>query len=231
MIAKTNQESSFAIVGERRRDLPDLLKRAFEHPWVASYQVGFGPPLVRSSDRIIHRVKESRTALEKLRAYLDVCILDEEERKRLAALHRKLLVRQHGPIEAEALDAASATALDLTLRLHIPERAPPKARGSMEQAGVDFGLIPVDTPPEILSGRFLVRLTDPFNTRLLHMRQIQELVSDPEQAVALELRVPVALRPFYGLWLEELAKGSEYGFIDLEDPVAHARISRNGERS
>jgi hypothetical protein len=224
MIAKTNQEVSFAILGERRRDLFDLLKRAFEHPWVASYQIGFGPPLVRSSDQISRRVKESRTAIEKLRAYLDVCIFDETERKRLTDLHRRLVVRKQGPIEAEALDAASAEALDLTLRLHIPSNAPPKARGSMERAGIDFGLVPADTPPEIMAVRFLVRLADPYHSRILHMQEVRELVMDAENAVALELRVPIALRPLYAIWVAELVKDSEFGFIDLEDPVAHARI-------
>jgi hypothetical protein len=231
MIVKTNLESAFAILSERRRALPDMLERAFGHRWVASYQVGFGPPLVRSSDRIIDRVKESRSALEKLRAYFEVCILDEPERQRLAALHRKLLVRQHGPIEAEILDAASSAALDLTLRLHIPTVAPPAVAESMKEAGVDFAAIPAETPPEIMSARFLVRLHDPYNSRLLHRSDIEEQVGDAESAVALEMRVPVALRPLYAAWLAKLTEGSEYGFVDLVAPVSHARISRNGERA
>ncbi len=230
MIAKTNLESSFAILGERRRDLPHLLQEAFAHAWIASYQVGFGPPLVRSSDRIVERLRSSRTALEKLHAYFEVCILDDEERRRLTALHRKLVVKHHGPIEAEALDAASSDALDLMLRIHIPHHAPPKARASMEEAGVDFELVPADTPPEIMSGRFLVRLSDPFHSRLLHMEAVRTLVSDPDAAVALELRVPVALRPLYRVWLEQLERDTGHPFVDLEAPVAHARVSRNGER-
>jgi hypothetical protein len=230
MIAKTNQETAFAILGERRRELPDLLKAAFEHPWIASYQVGFGPPLVRSSDRITARLKECRTALEKLRAYFEVCILDEEERRRLAALHRVLLVKQHGPIEAETLDAASSTAVDLTLRVHIPACAPEKVASSMTEAGVDFELIPRDTPPEIMAARFLVRLNDPYNDRLLHRHDVREMVADPDDAVALEMRVPVALRPLYQKWLADLARRSGFGFVDLEDPVSHARVHQDGRR-
>ena len=230
MIAKTNQETAFAILGERRRELPDLLSCAFQHPWISSYQVGFGPPLVKSSEAIVRRVKESRTALEKMRGYFEVCILDETERARLADLHRRHVVKQHGPVEAESLDAASASALDLTLRVHIPKLAPEKVAAEMHAAGVDFELVPRDTPPEIMSGRFLVRLNDPYNSRLLYRQDIRAMVSDPEQGVALELRVPVALRTLYGCWLADLAKKSRYGFVDLEDPVSHARISRDGER-
>lgn len=231
MIARNNRVYAFAILGRRRRDLVDILRRAFCHPWVASYQVGFGPPLVRSSDRIIARLKETRTALEKLQAYLEVCVLDEEERSRLATLHRRLVVRRQGPVEAEALDAASAEVLDLSLRLHIPARAPEAVADEMARDGVDFKLVDADTPPDVMSGRFLVRLNDPQNRRLLHIPDVAARVRDPDDAVAVELRVPVALRSLWGRWLERFERDTGLVTVDLEEPAAHARVSRDGERA
>lgn len=231
MVARNNRVSAFAILGRRKRDLVDILQQAFGHRWVASYQVGFGPPLVRSSDRIVARVKETQTALEKLRAYLEVCILDDAERARLAGLHRRLVVRMQGPVEAEAIDAASADVLDLSLRLHIPIRAPDRVMEEMRSAGVDLSLIDADTPPEVMSGRFLVRLNDPQNRRLLHIPDVAARVDDPEDAVAVELRVPVALRTLWAKWLHRFEADTGLATVDLEEPASHARVSRNGERS
>jgi hypothetical protein len=86
---------SFAVIVHDGgiRALSPTLKKMFTHPWIASYMIGFGPPLIKSSEKITARVKDAKSALEKLEAYIDVCLADEEERKRLAALHRKQMVR------------------------------------------------------------------------------------------------------------------------------------------
>jgi hypothetical protein len=229
MVAKTGQVSSFVIVGERREDLFPILRSAFSHDWIASYQIGFGPPLVKSSERIVARVKAAKTALEKLAAYVDVCLLDETERVRLTALHRRLVIRRSGPVEAESLDAASADALDLSLRIHIPYCAPPKVAGEMERAGVDFTMIPADTPPDVMDARFFVRLSDPTNRRLLHIADVGSLVRDRENGAAVELRVPVTLRPLWATWLTRYSADTGHRFVDLEEPASHARVLRDGE--
>src|SRR5262245_25770924 len=104
------EQVSFAVVVREGglAALAPTLKRMFEHPWIASYMIGFGPPLIKSSEKIKERVKTAKSALEKLEAYVDVCLRDETERARLTALHRKLMVKSRGPLEAEQLDEVSA---------------------------------------------------------------------------------------------------------------------------
>lgn len=216
--------------------LPVVLRAAFEHPWIGSYQIGFGPPLVRSSDHLIHRLAETRSAIDKLETYLHVCVLDREECTRLAAIHRRLLVRRHGPIEAEELDAASTEALDLSLRLHVPTDAPTNARVEMLASGVRFDAPPPGTVPELLTGRFLVRLSDPRNERLLHRQDVASLGTRAgfdvsESALVLELRVPIASADFWEVWVQNFSrKAPAYG-IRLGELSSHARTTRDGAHS
>jgi hypothetical protein len=209
--------------------LSGTLKRMFEHPWVASYMIGFGPPLIRSSDRITARVKIARSALEKLEAYVEVCLLDEEERKRLTALHRKLMTRSRGPLEAEQLDEASAEVIDLSIRLHHPALAPPQVSQAMRMRGINFDVVPMKSPPDALSARIMVRLADPRGTRMIDTAQVRDLIDEPAKALAIELRVPPNVRGFYATWLDQLGEG--LAFVHFSDPVARARVTRDGEKA
>jgi hypothetical protein len=221
-------EYSYALVIERAVDLHALLASLFQHPWVASYQVGFGPPLVRSSEGLIKKVKEAKSALEKLHAYLERCFLDSDERARLAQLFRRLVVRRDGPVEAEAMDEMSAGALDLSVRLHHPREAPPAVVEVMRTSGVALDVLPDRVPPDALSGRFIVKLGDFRNERLLDMEQVDRLTSDAESALALELRIPSGARGLFGPWLRLLEQGGRFKLVEIGDPVAHARVRRDG---
>ncbi len=222
----------FALVADGMLALPRILRAAFSHPWVASYQVGFGPPLVRATPELTEAVRESRTALDKMDAYLERCVLDEVECRRLAEAQRRLLVRRHGPVEAEALTQAAIDAIDLSLRLHAPVSAPNKVRRSMEDVGVPTDLVPGDASPQSLTGRFVVRLHDPRNARLLH-HPVVALAADGDEthALALELRTPVDHRDLWLAFLDVLAYVAPFRPVDLGAPVAHARTSRDGARS
>jgi hypothetical protein len=222
--------AAFVFLAPRLEGLGDLLRGAFTHRWVASYQVGFGPPLVKSSPRLAQRLQGARTALDKLEAYLECCVYDEAERVRLATLHRRLTVRRLGPLEAEGLLAASADVLDLSLRLHDLTRAGPEVRAAMEAEGLRPDMFPSDAAPESLAGRFWVHLSDPRNARLLHIDAIRARVEDPETALALELRVPVALGPIYKEWARVLSRDVGLEVVDLGEPPAVARVSRDGAR-
>ncbi|MCA9554694.1 MAG: hypothetical protein KC933_31985 [Myxococcales bacterium] len=223
--------ASFIFLAPRLHDMGSVLGKAFTHPWVASYQVGFGPPLVKASDRLIDRLRGARTALEKLEAYLECCVYADDERARLASLHRRLTTRRLGPVEAEILQAASADVLDLSLRLHDLTRVRPEVRTEMELEGLTADLFPSDAAPESLAGRFWVHLADPRNTRLLHIDQVRSAVEDPEQALALELRVPAGLRPIYAAWARVLKRDAALEVVDLGEPPALARVSRDGTRT
>lgn len=222
---------TFALVGDDLRQLGPILVRLFTHPWVASYQIGFGPPLVRSSEALIRRLQGARSALDKLAAYLEVCVLNEDERRRLSDLHRRLVVRRVGPVEAEALDEASADAIDLRIRVHHPTLAPEGVQGEMTKAGVTQVTFPMpaETPPEALAGQFVVRLTDPRNERLLHVDHVKPLARDHARNLVVELRVPVGARSLYGAWLG-VVEGSGGGFraVELDAPSAHARVRADG---
>lgn len=209
--------------------LAPALKRIFEHPWIASYMIGFGPPLIKSSPVLIERVKASRSAIEKLEAYIDVCLRDEAEQKRLSALHRKLMTRSRGPLEAEQLDEASAEVIDLSLRLHHPALAPPAVAQAMRARGINFDVVPMKSPPDALSARLLVRLSDPIGSRLLHTAAVRAVIDEDASPLAIELRAPPGVRGFYATWLAEL--GGDIGFVHFSDPIARARVTRDGEKS
>jgi hypothetical protein len=225
------ERSSFAVVAREGgpRALAPTLKRMFSHPWVASYMIGFGPPLIRSSERVIARLKDARGAFDKLDIYVEECLLDEEERRRLMAIHRRSIVRARGPVEAEELDEASAEVIDLSMRLHHPAFAAPAVSQAMRARGIGLDVVPMKSPPEALTARVLVRLADPRGSRLLDTAAVRALVDEPEAAVAIEMRVPPPVRGLYASYLAELGEG--IAFVHFSDPAALARVTRDGERS
>lgn len=230
MCARRDGCQSFVIVAPRLRSLTSVLTGAFTHSWVASYQVGFGPPLIRSSDRLLRRLQDARSGLEKLSAYLEVCLFDPSERARLAATHRRLFVRRHGPVEAEALAAASVEVLDLSFRLHALHEAPDAVRDQMEQAGLRSEGDDVALAPQDRSARFLVHLFDPRNVRLLHSDAVASLAEDHDEPLAVELRVPVVLSHQWTAFCRDYAGRTGFGFVDLKEPGPHARVTRDGTR-
>ncbi len=220
---------SFVLLADQIHHLPVILRSAFEDTWIGSFQVGFGPPLLKSSAQLAKRLEGVRGALDKLDAYLEVCVLDPDERERLAVQHRRILVRRHGPLEAEAVNRASADVLDLMLRLRSPLDAPPDVRADMDALGVDPDWIPSDAAPDLLSGRFLLHLADPRNERLLYADAVRA-VCDPDTALAIDLRVPATVRPLWAAWARHFTKLTGYRVVDLGEPPAYARVLRDGAR-
>lgn len=222
----------FGLVADGMLALPRILRASFQHPWVASYQIGFGPPLVRATPELAELARDARDAIAKLDLYLEHCILDLDQCKRLATAQRRLLVRRQGTVEAEDLTRASADALDLSLRLHVPQTAPPRVRRSMKELGVPLDLVPRNVVPGALIGRFLIRLGDPRNERLLHVPAVAEAAgANDEQSLALELRVQVDHHELWRAFLDALAFIAPFTPVEVGDPAAHARVMRNGERS
>lgn len=228
VLSRQVEHRVFVVIAARLQDLTSILTRAFTHPWVASYQVGFGPPLIRSSDHLLFRLKSARSSLDKLAAYLEVCIFDPEERARLAAMHRQMLIGRHGPIEAEVLAASSADVLDLNFRLYPPAEAPGAVRRQMEQAAapaVDSALAPEDH-----SARFVVHLFDPRNTRLLHVDAVAREADMHSEPLAVELRVPAALFELWQIFIRDYESLTGYSVVGLEEPGPRARVVRDGTR-
>lgn len=226
----------FVLVVPSPRRWFDVLSTAFTHPWVASYQIGFGPPLVRAHDRLIAAAGRAKSALEKLEAYLNHCYHDDDQRRRLAALHRRLLVRRHGPVEAEAVRAASRDVLDLSVQLYPPLAAPDGVRGAMRSlAGDEVG---EDAPPEHRTARFWIHLADPLNARLLAVDAVQAEVAGVAPAVgpgatdddraAMALTVPVVGADLFAGWLADWAPPARWPVVRLEGPVSVARAYRDG---
>lgn len=219
---------SFALIAPRFDRFTPVVRALFEHPWVASYQIGFGPPLVKANLRLVEAVRASRSAFEKLDAYVTHCLLDAREQSRLAHLHRQLLVRRHGPIEAEEAALRGMEALDLSLRLFGPREAP---------AHVQMDSFPPAVSPEILSARLFVRLDDPRGERLLDLPVVSAAVpviaAFSGEPMVLELRVrpeAAALWRAYGAALA--ASGREnITVVELGDPAAAARVIRDGQSS
>ena len=208
-----------------------MLASAFTHPWVASYQVGFGPPLIRSSDRLLHRLKGARSGLEKLDAYLEICLFDPRERARLATTHRRLMVRRHGPLEAETLAAASTDVLDLSFRLHPPLQSPQRVQEEMGRAGVRDDWVDGGLAPDAHSARFVVHLFDPRNTRLLHADEVARCAVPYDEPLAVELRAPMVLFRFWQVFCRDYEGRSGFRVVDLKEPGSHARVIRDGARS
>ena len=217
----------FVLVLPAPRAWFEALSTAFTHPWVMSYQVGFGPPLVRAHDRLISAVRGANGALEKLEAYLQHCYLDDVQRRRLAGLHRRLLVRRHGPVEAEAVRTATQDVLDLTVQLYPPLSAPESVKGAMRSVGALKGIGP-DDPPEHRTGRFWLHLSDPRNARLMEVDQVRGQVTAPDEQAVLALTVPSTGAALFDAWLRQWAPRQGWPVVMLEGRVSVARAYRDG---
>lgn len=220
-------EYVFALVAPRLEDYAPVLRAAFSHPWVASYGVGFGPPLVRANARLVDALKDARSALDKLEAYLRHCIVDDLEQVRLAGHHRAIVVRHHGPLEAEEVALRSSDALDLSLRLHRPAEAPAMAQDQMLARGLEA---PEDADPEVLTGRFLIRLDDPKNERLLSRPDIASQLNGHGEA-AIELRVHPAARAMWKAFIDVLETPVPLGKLEVGEPTPRAYVVRDGQRA
>lgn len=213
---------TFALLATSLARLPELLRSAFLHPWIATYQIGFGPPLVGASDRLRVEAREARSALDKLEIYFRHCVVNEDERRRLATLHRRLVVRRLGPVEAETLDATYADVVDLRLRLRRMNEPPP---GVDPDAWED---IAPEDPGLDHEGRVIFRLDDPRGERLLHHESVAAAATVVEADAALELRVEADAASPWSRWLTEWARASGHAFVDLGRPLPHARQVEDG---
>lgn len=156
-----------ALITQAPDGLPRLLRATFSHPWVASYQVGFGPPLLRATPRLTERARAAGSALDKLDVYLDYILGDDVDRRRMADRVRLIALNRSGRLDAELIDRANDEALDLSLRLHAPVFAPPAVRHAMVEAGVSVAAGLPEAGPEALTARITLRLADPRNLDLL----------------------------------------------------------------
>jgi hypothetical protein len=223
---------SIAIVSPSYARFAHVLRAMFEHPWVSTYQIGFGPPLVRANPKLVEAVKNARSALEKLEAYVEHCLLDRKEQARLALLHRQLLVRRFGPIEAEEAALRNSEVLDLSLSLHAPKGAPSKIAEDMISYGVGASFASADEP-DLFRGRFLVRLDDPRNERLLDVpiiaAKVPRILPDSGEPMALELRVHPTAAKLWRAWCTAISGLEGLVAVDIGDPAALARVKRQGE--
>ncbi|MEM7678804.1 MAG: hypothetical protein AAF449_22710 [Myxococcota bacterium] len=222
----TSPKICFAIVLPGPRAWFDVLRSAFTHPWVLSYQVGFGPPLVRAHDRLVEALREARSALDKLEIYLDHCYLDAHQRRRLAGLHRRLLVRRFGPLEAEAVRSASRDVLDLAVQLYAPYAAPQRVRASMRS--MEALSDELNNAPEQRTGRFWIHLNDPRNYRLMDVDAVRHHVSDPDGQAVLALTVPASGAALFDGWLRTWTSEKGLVVVRLEGAVSVARAYRDG---
>jgi hypothetical protein len=218
----------FALIADNLENLPRIFRAAFTHPWVESYQIGFGPPLVRSTKALTERTKECASAIEKLSVYLEECIIDQDECKRLADLQRRLVVRRFGPVEAESLSEASRQALDLRIRLKSPLTASPEILASFESHKLALNEIS-ESNRAALGAHFLIRLDDPRNVRYFDLPELglaEHL--DKTKTCALELRVPVACRDYWATYLKVLSDIAPFTMAEIGDPRSWAKVSRDG---
>lgn len=212
---------AFSLLAPSLKRLPSLLRSAFAHPWIGSYQVGFGPPLVGASAELRAEVRGA-SALEKLDIYFRRCVLNEPERRRLALLHRRLVVRRLGPVEAETLDATFADVLDLRLCLRRADQPPPDVDGA------SWARVAPADPDTDHEGRFILRLDDPRGERLLHHEAVAATARDGETDAALELRVAADAVGSWTAWLEDWARTSGHRWVELGRPLPHARQIEDG---
>lgn len=213
--------------------LPRLFRTVFQDPWVASYQIGFGAPLVGSSPTLATRLKGAESSLDKLDIYLESCLIDGPERERLARRQRQAVVRRRrGPVEAETLNQASEHMWDLSFRLYTPGDAPSEVAALLRDHGVASVDIPPSTPLSALTGRFRLHQHDARGERLLHVPSVAAAAESPEAAAALELRVQVVFRWVFQRWLVHLEQRAPFlRIVDIGEPTSHARVSRDGAAS
>ena len=220
----------FALIAEGLESLPRIFRAAFTHPWVESYQIGFGPPLVRSTKVLTERAKECSSAIEKLSVYLEECIIDQDECKRLAELQRRLVVRRFGPIEAESLSVASKQALDLRIRLKSPLTVAPEILDSLKSNKLDIKGI-IESKRTDLEAYFLIRLDDPRNVRCFELPELGLAQNENKaQTCVVELRTPVACRDYWSTYLKVLSEIAPFRMAEIGDPRSWAKVSRDGRR-
>ena len=177
-----------ALIGGAHAELGARLTAALRHPWIATYAVGFGPPLIGANPALRERLATATGALSKLEAYADTCLVPQKERVRLAWIHR-LRLRTDDRREASR---RSTEALDLTLRLHHPSTAPARVAPELAAAGREF------PAPELLDARLLVRLDDPLGASLGARLDV------PEEVLVLELVVDLAAAEVWRAWGDRL---------------------------
>jgi len=195
---------SLLLLGANLADLPSLLRSVFEHPWVGSFQVGFGPPLVRSSPQLTAALGRAGSALEKLDAYLGHCVVDEAVAARLSTLHRKQLVQRHGPIEAEALDRAATDAIDLSFRLKSAETE----------------------NPSVGEARIILRLDDPSGGRWSRAPEVADrLQRAKDQDLVVEVRVDAAGYEDWARWGGDWSERTGRPAIADVELIPHAIVS------
>ncbi|MEM1024535.1 MAG: hypothetical protein AAGD10_06830 [Myxococcota bacterium] len=199
----------FILLGRDLEELPALLRSVFEHPWVSSFQVGFGPPLVRSSRALTEALEHAHSALEKLDAYLAHCVLDRGMVDRLAQMHRRQLVRRHGPIEAEALDKAATDAIDLSLRLRPDETT---------------GFV-LPAPPDLGEARIVLRLDDPSGTRWYQASELAEhFTAEVPPGLLVEMRTGVESRARWARWVEDWSRTTGRAAVTDVELIPHAIV-------
>lgn len=176
--------SVYALISHEPRAQGRVLRAAFAHPWVASYQIGFGPPLLRATPRLTELGKAADSALAKLDVYLDFLLAEERERRRMSDRLRIIALNRHQRLDAELIDRANNEALDLSLRLHAPAAAPPAVKRAMLEAGISSAPDPMDQAPEALTARICLRLADFDDSGLI------EWVGADPAAWALEFWLP-----------------------------------------
>ena len=218
----------FALIVDNLESLPRVFRAAFTHPWVESYQIGFGPPLVRSTETLTQNVRACESAIEKLSVYLEHCIIDQAECRRLAELQRRLVVRRFGPVEAESLSEASRQALDLRIRLKSPLTATPEILASFESYKLPLDKI-AESARADLGAHFLIRLDDPRNVRYFDLPELGLSEDrDYSQICVLELRTPVACRAYWAAYLQILSEIAPFTMAEVGDPRSWAKVSRDG---
>lgn len=217
---------SFVLLTEEGlQGLPALARAVFGDAWLSSYQIGFGPPLVGSP--LGHALRAAPSALDRLAMAIEGGLVDAGAAGTFAREQRRRLVRQQGPLEAEALDTASEQVFDLSLRLFSPAHATPEVAEQMRVHGVTKEDVPAETPPEALAGRLRLHLHDPRGARLLDVPVVAAAVEDAETAAAAELRAPGGSRAIFQRWLVALeSRAPELRVVDLGEPTSHARVRR-----
>ncbi len=176
-----------ALIGGAPAELGARLVAVMRHPWMATYAVGFGPPLIGANDALKARLETAAGALAKLEAYADTCLVPEKERVRMFWKHR-LRLRSDDRREASR---RSTEALDLTVRLHHPSTAPAAVRA--ELAALDPALFTGS-----LEARLLVRLDDPFGAGIGARLGVEE------DELILELVIDDAAAGAWRAWAERL---------------------------
>jgi hypothetical protein len=86
------------------------------------------------------------------------------------------------------------------------------------------------TAHEALSGRFLIRLSDPLSSRLLDVAAVAGAAAGLTDPWALELRAPGGALELWRAWVESVASSIGARSISVGAPAAHARVIRNGEK-